>query len=157
MQVLGLILWIVCWTDLFSSFHEMNQNPPIPIAPIYFVTPLIVGMTMVSENSCWICCLCPKCLIFRWAFRPQNFLRRPSLKPSCNNDLFSSHFSVNCFVKCASVIRQLAFTFINAQRKKSWPLNYKGHRECGQWLWKCLGCCFNLRSLIEEQDVASNH
>ncbi|XP_051770131.1 ATP-binding cassette sub-family C member 3 isoform X5 [Ctenopharyngodon idella] len=45
--VLGLILWIVCWTDLFSSFHEMNQNPPIPIAPIYFVTPLIVGMTML--------------------------------------------------------------------------------------------------------------
>ncbi|XP_048027587.1 ATP-binding cassette sub-family C member 3 isoform X4 [Megalobrama amblycephala] len=43
--VLGLILWIVCWTDLFSSFHEMNQNQPKP--PIYFVTPLIVGMTML--------------------------------------------------------------------------------------------------------------
>ncbi|XP_067225112.1 ATP-binding cassette sub-family C member 3 isoform X5 [Chanodichthys erythropterus] len=43
--VLGLILWIVCWTDLFSSFHEMNQNQSKP--PIYFVTPLIVGMTML--------------------------------------------------------------------------------------------------------------
>ncbi|XP_056096294.1 ATP-binding cassette sub-family C member 3 [Rhinichthys klamathensis goyatoka] len=42
---LGLILWIVCWTDLFSSFHEMNQDRIIP--PIYFVTPLIVGMTML--------------------------------------------------------------------------------------------------------------
>lgn len=42
---LGLILWIVCWTDLFSSFHEMNQDRNIP--PIYFVTPLIVGMTML--------------------------------------------------------------------------------------------------------------
>ncbi|XP_077085852.1 ATP-binding cassette sub-family C member 3 isoform X2 [Siphateles boraxobius] len=42
---LGLILWIVCWTDLFSSFHEMNQNHIRP--PIYFVTPLIVGMTML--------------------------------------------------------------------------------------------------------------
>uniref|UniRef100_A0A8C1S0S9 ABC-type glutathione-S-conjugate transporter n=1 Tax=Cyprinus carpio TaxID=7962 RepID=A0A8C1S0S9_CYPCA len=43
--VLGLILWIVCWTDLFSSFHEMSQNQSKP--PIYFVTPLIVGMTML--------------------------------------------------------------------------------------------------------------
>ncbi|XP_051530363.1 ATP-binding cassette sub-family C member 3-like isoform X2 [Myxocyprinus asiaticus] len=43
--VLGLILWIVCWTDLFSAFHEMNQDHPKP--PIYFVTPLIVGMTML--------------------------------------------------------------------------------------------------------------
>ncbi|KAK7134168.1 hypothetical protein R3I93_017543 [Phoxinus phoxinus] len=42
---LGLILWIVCWTDLFSSFHEMNQNRILP--PIFFVTPLIVGMTML--------------------------------------------------------------------------------------------------------------
>ncbi|XP_073684496.1 ATP-binding cassette sub-family C member 3 isoform X2 [Garra rufa] len=43
--VLGLILWIVCWTDLFASFHEMSQNESK--APIYFVTPLIVGMTML--------------------------------------------------------------------------------------------------------------
>lgn len=48
-QVLGLILWIVCWTDLFSAFHEMNEGQPKP--PIYFVTPLIVGMTMVSDKS----------------------------------------------------------------------------------------------------------
>ncbi|XP_050979759.1 ATP-binding cassette sub-family C member 3 isoform X2 [Labeo rohita] len=43
--VLGLILWIVCWTDLFSSFHEISQNKSV--APVYFVTPLIVGMTML--------------------------------------------------------------------------------------------------------------
>ncbi|XP_051958404.1 ATP-binding cassette sub-family C member 3-like [Xyrauchen texanus] len=43
--VLGLILWIVCWTDLFSAFHEMNQGHSNP--PVYFVTPLIVGMTML--------------------------------------------------------------------------------------------------------------
>ncbi|KAK2876925.1 hypothetical protein Q8A67_021021 [Cirrhinus molitorella] len=43
--VLGLILWIICWTDLFASFHEMSQNQSK--APIYFVTPLIVGMTML--------------------------------------------------------------------------------------------------------------
>uniref|UniRef100_A0A8C2BL41 ATP-binding cassette, sub-family C (CFTR/MRP), member 3 n=1 Tax=Cyprinus carpio TaxID=7962 RepID=A0A8C2BL41_CYPCA len=43
--VLGLILWIVCWTDLFSSFHEMSQNQFKP--PVYFVTPLVLGMTML--------------------------------------------------------------------------------------------------------------
>ncbi|XP_016102850.1 canalicular multispecific organic anion transporter 2-like isoform X1 [Sinocyclocheilus grahami] len=43
--VLGLILWIVCWTDLFSSFHEMSQNQLKP--PVYFVTPLVLGMTML--------------------------------------------------------------------------------------------------------------
>lgn len=43
--VLGLLLWIVCWTDMFSSFHEMSQNQTKP--PIYFITPLIVGMTML--------------------------------------------------------------------------------------------------------------
>lgn len=44
-QLLGIILWIVCWTDLFASFSEMNQGIFKP--PIYFVTPLILGMTMV--------------------------------------------------------------------------------------------------------------
>ncbi|XP_073722695.1 ATP-binding cassette sub-family C member 3 isoform X2 [Misgurnus anguillicaudatus] len=43
--VLGLVLWIVCWTDLFSAFHELNEGHPKP--PIYFITPLIVGMTML--------------------------------------------------------------------------------------------------------------
>ncbi|XP_076856191.1 ATP-binding cassette sub-family C member 3 isoform X1 [Brachyhypopomus gauderio] len=43
--IFGLILWVVCWTDLFTSFHEMQQGNVRP--PIYFVTPLIVGMTML--------------------------------------------------------------------------------------------------------------
>ncbi|TRY85000.1 hypothetical protein DNTS_016183, partial [Danionella cerebrum] len=43
--VLGLVLWLVCWTDLFSAFHEINQGSHKP--PIYFVTPLILGMTML--------------------------------------------------------------------------------------------------------------
>ncbi|XP_052452980.1 ATP-binding cassette sub-family C member 3-like isoform X1 [Carassius gibelio] len=42
---LGLILWIVCWTDLFSTFHEMNQNQLKP--PVYFITPLVLGMSML--------------------------------------------------------------------------------------------------------------
>ncbi|KAF5902976.1 canalicular multispecific organic anion transporter 2 isoform X2, partial [Clarias magur] len=43
--VFGVILWIVCWTDLFASFSEMKQDIFKP--PIYFVTPLILGMTML--------------------------------------------------------------------------------------------------------------
>ncbi|XP_066521779.1 ATP-binding cassette sub-family C member 3 isoform X3 [Hoplias malabaricus] len=39
--VFGFILWIVCWTDLFASFHQQNMPP------IYFITPLILGMTML--------------------------------------------------------------------------------------------------------------
>uniref|UniRef100_A0AAQ4QV97 ATP-binding cassette, sub-family C (CFTR/MRP), member 3 n=1 Tax=Gasterosteus aculeatus aculeatus TaxID=481459 RepID=A0AAQ4QV97_GASAC len=43
--VLGLLLWIVCWTDLFYTFHELRQDDTQP--PIYFITPLVLGMTML--------------------------------------------------------------------------------------------------------------
>ncbi|KAJ7984782.1 hypothetical protein DPEC_G00358350 [Dallia pectoralis] len=43
--VFGLVLWIVCWADLFGTFHELQQGNTHP--PIYFVTPLVVGMTML--------------------------------------------------------------------------------------------------------------
>ncbi|XP_040885254.1 ATP-binding cassette sub-family C member 3 isoform X2 [Toxotes jaculatrix] len=43
--VFGLLLWIVCWTDLFHTFHELRQGHSQP--PIYFVTPLVLGMTML--------------------------------------------------------------------------------------------------------------
>lgn len=91
-QVLGLILWIVCWTDLFSSFHEISQNKSV--APVYFVTPLIVGMTMVSANRRWMCWLCPVCLIllsvllYSGLSDSKNFLACPK-KASFNNDSFS--------------------------------------------------------------------
>ncbi|KAM6963812.1 ATP-binding cassette sub-family C member 3 isoform 2-T2 [Tautogolabrus adspersus] len=43
--VFGLLLWIVCWTDLFYTFHELRQGNSQP--PIYFITPLVLGMTML--------------------------------------------------------------------------------------------------------------
>ncbi|XP_039991337.1 ATP-binding cassette sub-family C member 3 isoform X3 [Xiphias gladius] len=43
--VFGLLLWIVCWTDLFYTFHQLRQGHSQP--PIYFVTPLVLGMTML--------------------------------------------------------------------------------------------------------------
>ncbi|KAM9424656.1 LOW QUALITY PROTEIN: ATP-binding cassette sub-family C member 3 [Pholidichthys leucotaenia] len=63
--VFGLLLWIVCWTDLFYTFHELRKDhspPPdhSPLLnhsvlpnhgssppPIFFVTPLVLGMTML--------------------------------------------------------------------------------------------------------------
>ncbi|XP_048869139.1 ATP-binding cassette sub-family C member 3 isoform X2 [Brienomyrus brachyistius] len=44
-MIFALVLWIVCWADLFASFHEMHQGSHI--APIFFVTPLVVGMTVL--------------------------------------------------------------------------------------------------------------
>lgn len=41
----GLVLWIVCWTDLFYTFHELRHGHSQP--PIYFITPLVLGMTML--------------------------------------------------------------------------------------------------------------
>uniref|UniRef100_A0A673W8Z6 Canalicular multispecific organic anion transporter 2-like n=1 Tax=Salmo trutta TaxID=8032 RepID=A0A673W8Z6_SALTR len=43
--VFALVLWIVCWTDLFGTFNELHQGHTQP--PIYFVTPLVVGITML--------------------------------------------------------------------------------------------------------------
>ncbi|NWI89596.1 MRP3 protein, partial [Pitta sordida] len=41
----GVLLWSVCWADLFYSFHELLQNRTPP--PVYFVTPLVVGITVL--------------------------------------------------------------------------------------------------------------
>ncbi|KFR07766.1 Canalicular multispecific organic anion transporter 2, partial [Nipponia nippon] len=43
--LLGVLLWCVSWADLFYSFHELLQNRTPP--PVYFVTPLIVGVTVL--------------------------------------------------------------------------------------------------------------
>ncbi|XP_075701953.1 ATP-binding cassette sub-family C member 3 [Rhinoderma darwinii] len=43
--IFGVLLWCVCWADLFYSFHALVQNDPPP--PVFFVTPLIVGITMI--------------------------------------------------------------------------------------------------------------
>ncbi|XP_039572082.1 ATP-binding cassette sub-family C member 3 isoform X1 [Passer montanus] len=41
----GVLLWCVCWADLFYSFHELLQNRTPP--PVYFITPLVVGITVL--------------------------------------------------------------------------------------------------------------
>ncbi|XP_064886770.1 multidrug resistance-associated protein 1 isoform X3 [Columba livia] len=42
---LGLILWIVCWADLFYSFWERSQN--IFRAPFFLISPTVLGITML--------------------------------------------------------------------------------------------------------------
>ncbi|KFQ30724.1 Multidrug resistance-associated protein 1, partial [Merops nubicus] len=42
---LGLVLWIVCWADLFYSFWERSQN--IFRAPFFLVRPTVLGITML--------------------------------------------------------------------------------------------------------------
>lgn len=43
---MGVLLWCVSWADLFYSLHGLDHGwAP---APIFFVTPLVVGVTMVS-------------------------------------------------------------------------------------------------------------
>ncbi|XP_069510563.1 ATP-binding cassette sub-family C member 3 isoform X2 [Ambystoma mexicanum] len=43
--IFGVLLWCICWADLFYSFHGLSQNQRL--APVYFVTPLILGVTMI--------------------------------------------------------------------------------------------------------------
>ncbi|XP_051926934.1 ATP-binding cassette sub-family C member 3-like isoform X3 [Hippocampus zosterae] len=43
--VFGFLLWVVCWADLFYTFHETQQGISQP--PIFFITPLVLGMTML--------------------------------------------------------------------------------------------------------------
>ncbi|XP_054850774.1 multidrug resistance-associated protein 1-like isoform X1 [Eublepharis macularius] len=42
---LGLLLWLVCWADLFYSFWERNHN--IFQAPAFLVSPTVLGITML--------------------------------------------------------------------------------------------------------------
>ncbi|XP_060620764.2 ATP-binding cassette sub-family C member 3 isoform X1 [Anolis sagrei] len=43
--VFAFLLWCVSWANLFYSFHGITQSRTPP--PVYFVTPLIVGITML--------------------------------------------------------------------------------------------------------------
>lgn len=42
---LGVLLWCVSWVDLFYSFHGLTYGSAP--APVFFVTPLVVGITML--------------------------------------------------------------------------------------------------------------
>ncbi|XP_068119210.1 ATP-binding cassette sub-family C member 3 isoform X2 [Hyperolius riggenbachi] len=46
--VFGVLLWCICWADMFYSFHKLVQDEAPP--PVFFVTPLIVGVTMIAAT-----------------------------------------------------------------------------------------------------------
>uniref|UniRef100_A0AAY4BU55 Multidrug resistance-associated protein 1 n=1 Tax=Denticeps clupeoides TaxID=299321 RepID=A0AAY4BU55_9TELE len=43
--VLGFLLWIVCWADVFYSFWERGQGTAR--APVFFISPTMLGITML--------------------------------------------------------------------------------------------------------------
>lgn len=52
-QALGVLLWCISWVDLFYSFHGLvHGSSP---APVFFITPLLVGITMVSVGPGMLC------------------------------------------------------------------------------------------------------
>ncbi|KAM9346446.1 multidrug resistance-associated protein 1 [Symphorus nematophorus] len=42
----GLLLWIICWSDVFYSFWERNHGSSVP-APVHLVSPTLLGLTML--------------------------------------------------------------------------------------------------------------
>ncbi|KAE8283707.1 Multidrug resistance-associated protein 1 [Larimichthys crocea] len=42
----GLLLWIICWSDVFYSFWERSHGSNIP-APVHLVSPTLLGLTML--------------------------------------------------------------------------------------------------------------
>lgn len=48
-QAIGFLLWIICWADVFYSFWERGQGQAQ--APVYLVSPTILGVTMVRNPT----------------------------------------------------------------------------------------------------------
>uniref|UniRef100_A0A8C3AG31 Multidrug resistance-associated protein 1 n=1 Tax=Cyclopterus lumpus TaxID=8103 RepID=A0A8C3AG31_CYCLU len=42
----GLLLWIICWSDVFFSFWERSHSSSVP-APVHLVSPTLLGFTML--------------------------------------------------------------------------------------------------------------
>ncbi|XP_076608098.1 multidrug resistance-associated protein 1 [Chaetodon auriga] len=42
----GLLLWIVCWSDVFYTFWERSHGNSVP-APVHLVSPTLLGLTML--------------------------------------------------------------------------------------------------------------
>uniref|UniRef100_A0A672QTA2 Multidrug resistance-associated protein 1 n=1 Tax=Sinocyclocheilus grahami TaxID=75366 RepID=A0A672QTA2_SINGR len=46
--VIGFTLWLICWADVFYSFWERSHGAAI--APVYLVSPTMLGVTMVRPG-----------------------------------------------------------------------------------------------------------
>uniref|UniRef100_A0A8C3AL27 Multidrug resistance-associated protein 1 n=1 Tax=Cyclopterus lumpus TaxID=8103 RepID=A0A8C3AL27_CYCLU len=45
-KAVGLLLWIICWSDVFFSFWERSHSSSVP-APVHLVSPTLLGFTML--------------------------------------------------------------------------------------------------------------
>lgn len=45
LQAVCLLLWVVCWSDVFYTFWERSQGTNFPL--VYLVSPTLIGLTMV--------------------------------------------------------------------------------------------------------------
>ncbi|XP_039980041.1 multidrug resistance-associated protein 1 isoform X3 [Xiphias gladius] len=45
----GLLLWMICWSDVFYSFWEKNHGSSLP-APVHLVSPTLLGLTMLCAT-----------------------------------------------------------------------------------------------------------
>lgn len=52
LKVIGFTLWLICWADVFYSFWERNQR--VAVAPVYLVSPTMLGVTMVRLGNVFI-------------------------------------------------------------------------------------------------------
>ncbi|XP_060758138.1 multidrug resistance-associated protein 1 isoform X2 [Neoarius graeffei] len=46
--VTGILLWIICWSDVFYSFWERGHG--VAVAPVYLVSPTLLGITMLMAT-----------------------------------------------------------------------------------------------------------
>ncbi|PWA29910.1 hypothetical protein CCH79_00018944, partial [Gambusia affinis] len=44
--VVGFLLWVICWSDVFYSFWERNHSSS-STAPVHLVSPTLLGLTML--------------------------------------------------------------------------------------------------------------
>ncbi|KAM9744789.1 multidrug resistance-associated protein 1 isoform 1-T1 [Menidia menidia] len=44
--VVGFLLWIICWSDVFYSFWERSHGSGV-VAPIHLISPTLLGLTML--------------------------------------------------------------------------------------------------------------
>ncbi|XP_046722465.1 multidrug resistance-associated protein 1 [Silurus meridionalis] len=51
--VTGLLLWIICWSDVFYSFWERGHG--VALAPVYLVSPTLLGITMILKSFVFLC------------------------------------------------------------------------------------------------------
>lgn len=50
LQVVGFLLWMICWSDVFYSFWERSHGGATAL--VYIVSPTVLGLTMVSRSVC---------------------------------------------------------------------------------------------------------